>query len=142
MKSPQSLRNRTYFLLTCMVLFSSLGNVLLGKGMKEVGEIASFAPSVLVPIFFKIALNSSIWLGMFSLLLFMVSYMMLLSWADLSYVQPAAAIAYGVAPVFGYFMLGEIVPTTRWIGVLFICAGVALVGVTAPSTTNGSSSCE
>ena len=138
MKAQQSLRKRTYFLLACMVLFSSLGNVLLGKGMKEVGEIANFAPSVLIPVLFKIALNSNIWLGVLSLLLFMVSYMMLLSWADLSYVQPASAIGYGMAPVLGYFMLGEIVPTTRWIGVLFICAGVALVGATAPSTTSGS----
>lgn len=137
MKSNRRLRIRTYILLVCLVVFSSLGNVLLGKGMKQVGEITDFAPSALLRIFFKVFLNGNIWLGMISLLLFLVSYMVILSWADLSYVQPASAMGYAVAPLLGYFMLGELVPPTRWLGVLFICAGVVLVGGTTPGTTGG-----
>ena len=135
MKSEIRLRKRTYVLMASMVFFSSLGNVLLGKGMKQVGEIADFSPIALIHIFFKVFINSNIWFGIVSLLLFFVSYMLLLTWADLSYVMPASAIGYAVVPLMGYLMLGELISPTRWIGVLFICAGVALVGGTEPGTT-------
>jgi drug/metabolite transporter (DMT)-like permease len=117
-----------------MVFFSSIGNVLLSKGMKQVGEVADFAPAALFATFLKTFSNGSIWLGIFSLLLFFVSYLLLLSWADLSYVLPASAIGYAVVALFGYLLLGESVTPMRWLGVLFICSGVALVGATAPST--------
>jgi uncharacterized membrane protein len=128
------IRKRTYALLASMVSFSALGNVLLSKGMKQVGEIVDFSPFALVSVFLKAFTNGSIWMGIGSLLLFFVSYLLLLSWADLSYVLPASAIGYAMVALLGYFMLGEFVSTTRWIGVLFICSGVALVGGTAPRT--------
>ena len=128
-------RRHTYLLLGAMVFFSSIGNVLLSKGMKQVGEVVDFSPVALLAIFLKTFMNSSIWLGIFSLLLFFVSYLLLLSWADLSYVQPASAIGYAMVALLGYVLLGESVSPTRWMGVLFICGGVALVGGTNPSTT-------
>jgi uncharacterized membrane protein len=128
-------RRRTYLLLGTMVFFSSIGNVLLSKGMKQVGEVVDFSPVALLGVFLKTFMNNSIWLGIFSLLLFFVSYLLLLSWADLSYVQPASAIGYAMVALLGYVLLGESVSPTRWIGVLFICGGVALVGGTNPSTT-------
>src|ERR1051326_3487607 len=138
----QRLRTRTYSLLAAMVLFSSVGNVLLSKGMKQIGQIEDFSPTVLLQVFLKVMTNPYVWSGILSLLLFFVSYMLILSWADLSYVQPASAIGYAMVPLLGYLLLGELVPPTRWIGVLFICAGVMLVGGTAPGTTRGGNSCE
>ena len=135
-------RRRTYLLLGIMVFFSSVGNVLLSKGMKQVGEIVDFSPVALLAVFLRTFMNSSIWLGIFSLLLFFVSYLLLLSWADLSYVQPASAIGYAMVALLGYVLLGESISPTRWIGVLFISGGVALVGGTHPSTTRSDRSCE
>jgi multidrug transporter EmrE-like cation transporter len=135
-------RRCTYLLLGTMVFFSSIGNVLLSKGMKQVGEVVDFSPVALLGVFLKTFMNSSIWLGIFSLLLFFVSYLLLLSWADLSYVQPASAIGYAMVALLGYVLLGESVSPTRWIGVLFICGGVALVGGTNPSTTGSDRQCE
>jgi drug/metabolite transporter (DMT)-like permease len=132
--NSRPVHKKTYALLTTMVLFSSLGNVLLSKGMKQVGEIRDFSPVVLVRMFVKIFLNGSIWLGISSLLVFFVSYLLLLSWADFSYVQPASAIGYALVALLGYFLLGEFVSPTRWAGVLLICAGVALVSGTDPRT--------
>jgi len=142
MNSEPITRRRTYLLLATMVFFSSIGNVLLSKGMRQVGEVDDFSPVVLLSVFLKTFMNSSIWLGIFSLLLFFVSYLLLLSWADLSYVQPASAIGYAVVALLGYLLLGESVSPTRWMGVLFICGGVALVGGTDPSTTRNDRPCE
>jgi drug/metabolite transporter (DMT)-like permease len=133
--SSKPLHKKTYALLASMVFFGSLGNVLLGRGMKQVGEILDFSPAALAAVFVKTFTNGSIWLGILSLLIFFVSYLLLLSWADFSYVQPASAIGYALVAVLGYFMLGEFVSLKRWTGVLFICAGVALVSGTEPRTT-------
>jgi drug/metabolite transporter (DMT)-like permease len=110
-----------------MVFFSSVGNVLLSRGMKQTGEIVDFSPAALTGAFVKTFTNGSIWLGILSLLVFFVSYLLLLSWADFSYVQPASAIGYAFVAVLGYFVLGEFISPVRWVGVLIICFGVALV---------------
>ena len=102
--------------------------------MKQTGEILDFSPSALAATFVKTFTNGSIWLGILSLLIFFVSYLLLLSWADFSYVQPASAIGYAFVAVLGYFVLGEFISPMRWMGVLVICAGVALVGRTEPSS--------
>src|SRR5262245_64643561 len=125
-----------------MVFFSSIGNVLLSKGMKEVGEIAEFSPAVMLSAFSKTFTNGSIWMGILSLLLFFVSYLILLSWADLSYVLPASAIGYPLVALLGYLLLGESVSSVRWFGVLFICGGVAFVSGTEPSTAGSRDPCE
>jgi drug/metabolite transporter (DMT)-like permease len=138
MNTDRGIRNRTYILLPAMVFFSSIGNVLLSRGMKQVGEIVDFSPIALLSIFLKTFTNGSIWMGIASLLLFFVSYLLLLSWADLSYVLPASAIGYAIVALLGYLLLGESVSPIRWFGVLFICGGVALVSGTEPSTAAGS----
>src|SRR6266571_837101 len=132
--SSNSLQKKTYTLLIAMVFFSSFGNVLLSRGMKQTGEIIDFSPAALAEVFVKTFTNGSIWLGILSLLVFFVSYLLLLSWADFSYVQPASAIGYAFVAVMGYFVLGEFISPMRWMGVLVICAGVALVGRTAPTS--------
>src|SRR5919109_3351824 len=107
-------RRKTYVLLASMVFFSSFGNVLLSRGMKQIGEILDFSPSALASAFVKVFTNGSIWLGILSLLVFFVSYLLLLSWADFSYVQPASAIGYAFVAILGYLVLGEFISPMRW----------------------------
>ena len=128
------MKKKTYILLASMVFFSSAGNLLLSKGMKQIGDIHDYAAAALVAVFLKTFTSGVIWLGILSLLVFFISYLFVLSWADLSYVQPASAIGYAVVAMLGYFILGEIISPTRWIAVLLIAAGVALVGGTEPRT--------
>jgi len=128
------MNSKSYSLIASVVLFSSLGDVLLRKGMKQVGEIRSYAPSALYSVFLRTFTSPTIWLGILSLGIFFVSYLLLLSWADFSFVQPICSIGYAGVAVLSYFLLGEIISPTRWIGVLLICAGVALVSGTEPRT--------
>jgi drug/metabolite transporter (DMT)-like permease len=128
------MNTRTYSLIVSVVFFSALGNVLLSKGMKQIGEIKNYSPSALIGVFVRTFTSGTIWTGILSFLIFFISYLLLVSWADFSYVQPVCAIGYAVVAVLSYFLLGEIVSPMRWLGVLLICAGVALVGRTEPRT--------
>ena len=76
-----------------------------------------------------------IWLGIAALALLFVCSLVLFSKIDFSYAQPATAVGYALVAVLGYVVLGEAITATRWAGIGFICAGVALVGRTPPRTT-------
>jgi multidrug transporter EmrE-like cation transporter len=134
MSESKSQRGKTFILLALMVTFGSSGDVMLSLGMKKLGELHSWAPGTAIAYFARAFESGSIWLGISLLLLFLVSYMLVLSWADFSYVSPASAIGYALVALMGYVFLGEHVPTTRWIGVGLICMGVFVVGGTHPST--------
>jgi drug/metabolite transporter (DMT)-like permease len=135
MTSSRKLLAKTIPLLILAPVFGSLGNVLLGKGMRGIGEIQHPSVSTLAVCLVKILTCVWIWLGIGSLLLFFVSYLLVLSWADYSFVQPATATGYVLAPLLAHLLLGEAVPGERWVGAAFIFVGVALVGRTPPNTT-------
>ena len=107
--------------------FASIGNVLLGKGMKQVGGVGNWSPASLAGFFLNAFTNSWIWCGIGSLLLFLVSLMVVLSWADYSFVMPASSASYAVATLLSRWLLKEIVTPERWAGVTLICLGVALI---------------
>lgn len=129
-------RVKTTLAICAMVLLGPLGNVLLGKGMKRIGAAASLAPADLVRVGADVFGSGVIWLGIACLIAFFAAQLLVLSWADYSYVQPASSAAYGVVALLGYFLLGEAVSPLRWIGVLVICLGVLVVGRTSPRTTD------
>ncbi|HKV28898.1 MAG TPA: EamA family transporter [Candidatus Acidoferrales bacterium] len=135
MKLPHRLHGKTICLIGLMAVFGSLGDVLLRKGMKQIGAVSNWRPEALLATFEKTFRSGPIWLGIMSLLLFFIAYLLVLSWADYSYVQPASATGYFFVAVLGYLLLGEVIPRMRWIGVLVICLGVLLVGGTPPRTT-------
>jgi drug/metabolite transporter (DMT)-like permease len=135
MKDSPGLHLKTYVLILFIVLFAPLGNVLLSKGMKGVGSARNWARGDVLRILVSIIASGYIWLGIGCLLTFFVAYMLVLTWADYSYVQPASSFSYVVVAMLGYFLLGETVPPLRWIGILVICVGVFIVGNTHPRTT-------
>lgn len=135
MKSSAGLHFKTYLLISLMVIFGPLGNVLLGKGMKRIGAVTIATPMEAIHILSRILTSGPIWLGIASLMMFFAANMLVLSWADYSYVQPASSVAYLMSALLAHFLLREVVTPTRWVGVLIICLGVLVVGHTSPRTT-------
>lgn len=56
--------------------------------------------------------------------------MMLLSWADLSFVVPVTSLGYVLNVASGALILGESVDGKRWLGALLIVGGSILTGLT------------
>jgi drug/metabolite transporter (DMT)-like permease len=135
MKSNRRLHLKTFVLILLMVVFGPLGDVLLSKGMKQIGALPDWSAASLAHLFTSAFTSGLVWLGIGFLLAFFISYMLVLSWADYSFVQPASALGYAVVALLGYLLLDEHISPIRWIGVLTICLGVLLVGHTSPRTT-------
>jgi len=51
----------------------------------------------------------------------------LLSWADVSFVIPATALSYVVGALGARILLGERLGPMRWVGILLVSLGVAIV---------------
>src|SRR5271166_3751419 len=135
MKEAAGFHFKTYLLIAFIAVFAPLGNVLLGKGMQNVGSAKDWAPREVLQILGRIVTSGYIWLGIASLLTFFVAYMLVLTWADYSYVQPSSSFAYAVTGLLATLLLGEVVSPVRWAGIAVICLGVFVVGHTNPRTT-------
>jgi drug/metabolite transporter (DMT)-like permease len=121
-------------LILVSIILGPLGNVFLGKAMKGIGPVTSARILDLVPMTSRVLTSGYIWLGIACLLGFFIVHMLLLTWADYSYVQPATSLSYLSISILSYFLLGEMISPLRWLGVTVICLGVCLVGWTSPST--------
>ncbi len=135
MTPPKTPTLKTSILVALLVVLSSAGNLFFSIGMKRIGALQGWSMATLHSAFVGIFSSAWIWLGIVSMLLFLAALMLVLSWADFSYVLPATASMYAVVPLIGHFVLGESVTGLRWIGVGLICLGVVFVGRTPPNTT-------
>jgi drug/metabolite transporter (DMT)-like permease len=129
------LKTKTYILLFLMVALGSVGNTLLDKGMKDNGSLDLSRWSALWSGLLQTVGNGTICLGIICMLAFMICHMLVLSWADYSFVMPFSAIAYALVPLLGYIWLGEDVHAGRWAGIGLIVFGVYLISRTPPTTS-------
>jgi drug/metabolite transporter (DMT)-like permease len=121
------LRVKTLLCATVVVVSNVAGNFFMKSGMPA--NLAS--PLDYITALFRPAVA----LGVALLVLWMLSRMTLLSWADLSYVLPVTSIGYVLVAVAGRVFLNEKITATRWSGIAMIVAGVALVSLgSAPQT--------
>lgn|SRR5262245_61120561 len=135
MTHAKKLSPGTALLLALTIVLGAVGDLLLGSGMKQVGTVETGSVTVMVRAAGRAIACVEIWLGIAALALLFVCSLVLFSKIDFSYAQPATAVGYALVAVLGYVVLGEAITATRWAGIGFICAGVALVGRTPPRTT-------
>jgi ceramide glucosyltransferase len=121
---------KTLLLMTSLILFSSLGEILSARGMKQVGEL-SFRPRLLLKSLGRIFTNRSLFVGVTFLALSFFSFLSLLSYADLSYVVPLTAIGYITNTIGSKFFLHEKISAPRWWGTVLVTCGVAIISLPA-----------
>ena len=120
-----------YLVLAAVALFAAIGDVLLARGMRDVGQVSvSNWHSAITAV-----ANPWVIVGIVLLMGFFATYLAALSWADLTYVLPATSFSYIVMALLGKHMLGETISMSRWAGIFLITVGVGFVA-TAESKTN------
>jgi uncharacterized membrane protein len=135
MNQEHRLRFKTLVMVLLMVVCANTGDLLLKRGMTQIGEVR-VSPAGLWQALLATIHNPTIWMAILFLLGFTLCYMTAVSWADYSYVMPAGAFGYAVQTFLAMVVLHETVNAKRWFGVIVICIGVLLVGQTKPSTTS------
>src|SRR6266566_1123533 len=138
MASEKRLRIKTLAMVLAMVVCANAGDLLLKYGMAQIGAVELTAHGISQAFRLTVA-STTIWLAIFFLIGFMVSYMTVLSWADYSYVMPAGAVAArGGSRVSGTCGAERLVLDRRSAdGVLVLCPpSFAVLGADKPGDSS------
>jgi multidrug transporter EmrE-like cation transporter len=116
-----------FILFLLITVAGTAGELCVARAMKSVGEVKSFTPVSIVRAFRQAIKVGWLWLGISFMALGFFSLLGVLSIENVSFVVPVTAISYAVGILGGKLFLGEKVTKQRWLGVLLVCFGVALV---------------
>lgn len=100
-------------------------------GRTSTGEALGQLPGELFHLIVTIFGQWQVWLAIGCMLIFLVLWMVSLSWSDLTFVMPLTALTYVLNAMLVGPVLGEHVSFTRWVGTILIAVGVGLVTLEA-----------
>ena len=120
---------KTALALSIVILAGSLGDVLIAKGMKRVGEISTLRLRELALIGKSMVCNAAFLLGILCMAISFGAFLAVLSWADLSFIVPATSLSFVVSTLGAKWLLQERINRLRWIGTLLVGVGVALLSL-------------
>jgi len=112
-----------------VVFFSVVGDVLMSRAMKQVGDVHELwrrsGPWMVVG---RVLTNSNFFLGVTAMAVAFFSLLFALSWGDVSLVAPAAASLTFIGNAFAAkIFLHERVDRRRWLAAVLVAGGVALL---------------
>lgn len=112
-----------------VVFFSVLGDILIARAMKQVGDVHDlWRRAGLWTVVARILSNPTFFLGVTAMAAAFFSLLFSLSWGDVSLVAPAAASLTFIGNAFAAkIFLHEKVDRRRWIAALLVAGGVALL---------------
>ena len=125
---------RTYSVLFLFIALKAAGNLSLAWGMKHLSQ----GPSANPLFYVRAMLDPLVASGIVLLIVALLSRMVLLSLADLSFVLPVTAVGYVLAAFLGKAVLHETVTGQRWLGTILIFMGASLVSSTPRKTGKAS----
>jgi len=119
----------TWCAIGAVVLASVVGDVLLSRAMKQVGDVHDLLDRRgLWIVVRRVLRNPNFALGVAAMAVAFFSLLFALSWGDVSLVAPAAASLTFIGNAFAAkIFLHEKVDRRRWIAAILVAAGVALL---------------
>jgi multidrug transporter EmrE-like cation transporter len=116
-------------LVLVSVGFAVAGQVTLKSAMNQIGRIGTTEVQAAGDTILRAAREPRLWAG---LLLFGISsifWMVVLSRVPLSVAYPFVGVSYILIVLLSRYILHEHVPLLRWIGVLVVATGIAIIGI-------------
>jgi drug/metabolite transporter (DMT)-like permease len=112
-----------------VVLFSVVGDVLMSRAMKQVGDVHELLERHgLWRVVTRVLSTPNFFMGVSAMAVAFFSLLFALSWGDVSLVAPAAASLTFIGNAFAAkIFLHERVDRRRWLAALMVAAGVALL---------------
>jgi uncharacterized membrane protein len=114
-----------------IVVTSTAGDVLVSRGMKQVGDVGELRRrSGLLAVIGQILRNPNFLLGVAAMAVAFYSLLFGLSWADVSLVVPAStSLTFISNAVAAKIFLHERVDHRRWLAAVLVAGGVVLLAL-------------
>lgn len=111
------------------------GQILIRRGMQDIGSLENYAPLALASYFYGALMNPYVIGGTILNGVFYFLLIASLSWADVTVALPFTALEYGFAAVLAITILQEVVPPLRWAGIVLVIVGVVLITASGEAMT-------
>lgn len=118
---------KTIIVMFLAVTAGTIGDILLAKGMKEMGDISAMNLRGIMEAGFRAVTNPKLVIGTVMLALFFFLWLAVLSWEDLSVALPMQALNYVLVAFLSQYFLHETVTPLRWAGTVLVCIGVIMI---------------
>ena len=115
------------------VTAGTVGDILLAKGMKEMGDLSAMNLRGILDTAVRALTTPKLIVGTAMLAIFFFLWLAVLSWEDLSVALPMQALNYVLVAFLSQYFLGEVVSPLRWAGTILVCIGVMMI---TKSSTN------
>lgn len=115
-------------LLLVSVGFATAGQLTLKHAMTRIGRIGQSEFADAGDTVLKMAKEPLLWTGLTLFGISALFWLIVLSQVPLSVAYPVVGLSYVVIVAFSKLILHENVPLLRWIGVIVVAIGIALVG--------------
>ena len=118
---------KTFFIMFLAVTAGTIGDILLAKGMKEMGDVSAMNLRGILSAAYQALTNPKLVVGTAMLAIFFFLWLAVLSWEDLSVALPMQALNYVLVAFLSQYFLGETVSPLRWAGTVLVCVGVMMI---------------
>jgi drug/metabolite transporter (DMT)-like permease len=118
---------KTLIIMLIAVTAGTIGDILLAKGMKEMGDLSAMNLRGILDAAYRAMTNPKLIIGTAMLAIFFFLWLAVLSWEDLSVALPMQALNYVLVAFLSQYFLNEIVSPLRWAGTLLVCVGVMMI---------------
>jgi drug/metabolite transporter (DMT)-like permease len=118
---------KTVVLMLFGLFCEAFGVVLISKGLKQIGTLASYQFGDLLRIVIAAITNSNFLSGLLLETIFFICLCVLLAKSDVSFLWPLTSLGFVLTAVAAKFFLHEHVSPLRWTGVLLIVLGAGII---------------
>jgi drug/metabolite transporter (DMT)-like permease len=118
---------KTLFIMLVAVTAGTIGDILLAKGMKEMGDVSAMNLRGILSAAYQAMTTPKLVIGTAMLAIFFFLWLAVLSWEDLSVALPMQALNYVLVAFLSQYFLGETVSPLRWAGTILVCIGVMMI---------------
>jgi len=118
---------KTLCIMLLAVTAGTIGDILLAKGMKEMGDVSAMNLRGILAAGYQALTTPKLVIGTAMLAIFFFLWLAVLSWEDLSVALPMQALNYVLVAFLSQYFLGETVSPLRWAGTVLVCVGVIMI---------------
>lgn len=113
-------------LILSSVSLNAFAQLFIRKGMLKIGEI-SFNFEQIVKMVLAVFTNIYLLSGMFSYVLSVILWMIVLSKVNVSLAYPLGSVGYIITTVLAYLFFNEPITFQKVLGIIIICIGVFIL---------------
>lgn len=118
---------KTSVVMLIAVIAGTIGDLLLARGMKELGDISAMNMRGIMNVAMQALSSPKLIAGTAMLTVFFLLWLAVLSWEDLSVALPMQALNYVLVAFLSQYFLHEVVSPLRWAGTALVAIGVIMI---------------